>query len=81
MNINKFSLYITPEDIYNRILPEQREQLDKVIITSADLLGDGYVHIECMALEKGTTVRELSCRQSLCDCSDEYKRYITTLDI
>ena len=37
MNINKFSLYITPEDIYNKILPEQKEQLDDVIITSANL--------------------------------------------
>ena len=72
MNIHRFNLYIDPKDIYNKLEPSQKEQIGSVVITNARLFGDGCVHIECAALEKGieiTPKREPAYIQSLMDNS------------
>ena len=46
-----FSLYIKPEDIYNKLLPEQRGQFSNIKIINATLFND-ELHIDCLALEK-----------------------------
>ncbi|MBE6703909.1 MAG: hypothetical protein E7583_01460 [Ruminococcaceae bacterium] len=76
MNIHRFSLYVAPEDICNKLMPNQKEQISNIIITSANLLGD-VVHIECIALEKGIEIipKEPSYRQSLMD-----NKYITAIE-
>ena len=51
MSNYRFRLVIEPEDIYNRLLPEQKEQFKKIEITDATLLNDGTVILECLALE------------------------------
>ncbi len=69
MNIYRFDLCVTPQDIYNKLEPSQKEQIGNIVITNAQLLGD-TVHIECVALEKGIEItpeelKEPSSRQSL----------------
>lgn len=69
MNIFRFDLCITSQDIYNKLEPSQQEKLGSVVITNAQLLGD-TVHIECVALEKGIEItpkkpKEPAYRQSL----------------
>ena len=78
MNIYKFDLYIDPKDIYNKLEPSQKEQIGNVVITNAQLGGDGCVHIECVALEKGikVTPKEPAYRQSLIDDGS----YITVIE-
>lgn len=56
MNNCKFTLLIESEDIYNKLLPEQKEQFDSVIITNVDLLNEKFLKIECLAL--GSTIKE-----------------------
>ena len=63
MNIHKFSIYISTKDIYDKLMPNQKEEIENIIITSANLLGD-VAHIECVALEKGTEITEVPYRQS-----------------
>ena len=69
MNIYKFDLYIDPKDIYNKLEPSQKEKIGDVLITNAQLGGDGYLHIECVALDKRIeiTPKEPAYRQSLMD--------------
>lgn len=50
MSNYRFRLVIKPEDIYNRLLPEQKEQIKKLEITDVDLLNNGDVILECLAL-------------------------------
>ena len=72
MNIHRFNLYINPQDIYDKIEPKQKEQIGGVVITNAQLLGDGRIYIECAALEKGieiTPKKEPAYIQSLMDNS------------
>ena len=59
-----FSLYIKPEDIYNKLLPEQRGQFSNIKIINATLFND-ELHIDCLALEK--EVLECQYRQKLLD--------------
>lgn len=47
----KFKLLIKPEDIFNKLSPEQKEQFNNIKITKVKLLDNGDVKIECMALE------------------------------
>lgn len=47
----KFKLKIEPEDIYNRLIPEQKEKFNNLKITGVKLLDDGIVEIECLALK------------------------------
>lgn len=47
----KFSIAINSNDIYAKILPEQKENFDSVKITGASLFGDSVI-IECLALKE-----------------------------
>ena len=69
MNIYRFDLYINPKDIYNKLEPSQKEQIGDVVILNAQLFGDGCVHIECVALEKGIKIAQTNpaYRQSIMD--------------
>ena len=88
MNIYRFDLYLDPQDIYNKLEPSQKEQIGSVVITNAQLGGDGYVHIECAALEKGieiTPKKQPAYRQSLIDDGSyiiaiEDDRYIAAIE-
>lgn len=51
MSNYKFKLKIEPEDIYNRLIPEQKEKFNNLKITDVKLLDDGIVEIECLALK------------------------------
>ena len=51
MSNYKFTLIIEPKDIYNRLLPEQKEQINNVKITDVTLRDNGSVEIECLALK------------------------------
>lgn len=50
MSLNKMKLIIEPVDIYNKLLPEQKEKFKNIMITDVNLVG-GSVTIECIALE------------------------------
>lgn len=50
MSLNKINLKIEPVDIYNKLLPEQKEKFKNIMITDVELVG-GSVTIECIALE------------------------------
>lgn len=79
MNIHKFNLYINPKDIYDKIEPNQKDKIGSVVITNAQLFGNGCVHIECVALEKGieiTPKKEPAYIQSLMDDGG----YITAIE-
>ena len=52
MSNYKFKLAIDAKDIYNKLLPEQKELFNDVKITNVELLQDKYVYIECLALQK-----------------------------
>ena len=47
----KFTLSIEPEDIYNRLKPEEKKQFDNVKITNVNLLNNGTVEVECIAFD------------------------------
>lgn len=49
----KFSIVINSNDIYAKILPEQKENFDSVKIIGASLSGDSVI-IECLALKEKT---------------------------
>ena len=51
MSNYNFKLIIRPEDIYNKLLPEQRAQFTTVEIVGANLDSRGIVEIECLALD------------------------------
>ena len=55
MSNYKFKLKIEPEDIFNRLVPEQKEQLNSIKVTDAILCDDGSVEIECLALKDKVT--------------------------
>lgn len=46
----RFKISIRPEDIYNRLVPEQREQFDNIQIVGATIGADGLIDIDCFAL-------------------------------
>lgn len=50
MSLNKMKLIIEPVDIYNKLLPKQKEKFKNIMITDVKLVGDS-VMIECIALE------------------------------
>ena len=52
MSIKKFDVFITPEDIYDKIVPEQRELFSHVKIINATVHGNRGVYIECLALDE-----------------------------
>lgn len=88
MNIYRFDLCVDSQDIYNKLEPSQKEQIGSVVITNAQLFGNGCVHIECVALEKGIEIipkepKEPAYRQSLMDdgyiTAIEDDRYITSI--
>ena len=51
MSIRKFSVCITAEDIYNKLLPEEKELFTHVKIINADICSKS-IHIECLALQE-----------------------------
>lgn len=51
MNNCKFKLAVKPADIYNRLIPEQKEMFNNLKIIDVKLLDDGIVEIECLALK------------------------------
>lgn len=63
MNNCKFTLLIKPEDIYNKLIPEQRNMFNNIKITSTNLLNSGDIEIECLALSDEVT--EYPNRQKL----------------
>ena len=46
----RFKISIRPEDIYNRLVPEQKEQFDNIQIVDATIGADGSITIDCFAL-------------------------------
>lgn len=54
MSNYRFAIAIRPEDVYDILVPEQKEQFDHIEITGAILEPDGVVHIDCLALEDET---------------------------
>lgn len=68
MNLYRFDLYITNEDIYKKLEPNQKEQIGNILITNVQLCGNDGIHIECIALEKGIELsKEPTYRQNLMD--------------
>lgn len=63
MSNYRFKLLITPEYIYDMLIPEQEEQFDHIEIMSANLFDNDGLEIECMAFKDETV--ELSFRQVL----------------
>ena len=63
MSNYKFKLAIDAADIYNKLLPEQKELFQNVKITNVELLQDKYVYIECLALTN--EIIERNCCQRL----------------
>ena len=63
MNNYKFSLAIEAEDIYDKLLPEQKEKINKIKITNVQLHQDKRVYIECLALDQD--IEELPFTQKL----------------
>ena len=51
MSNYKFKLAIRPKDIYDRLIPDQKDRFNSIEITSAKLLDYGIVEIECLALK------------------------------
>ena len=51
MSNYKFKILIKPEEIYNNLLPEQKNLFNNVQIVKTELLGGGEVAIECLALK------------------------------
>ena len=47
----RLKLLIEPNDIYNRLSPEDKERFKEVKIINATLLHDGSVELECLVLE------------------------------
>ena len=64
----KFKLIIEPKDIYNRLIPEQKERFSNLKITNVKLLDNEIVEIECLALKDD--ILENPYRQTL--LNDEY---------
>lgn len=52
MNNYKFKLAIDAADIYNKLLPEQKDLFNDVKIMNVESCGDKRVIIECLVLEK-----------------------------
>lgn len=50
MSLNKMKLIIETEDIYNKLLPEQKEIFKNIMITDVDLVGSSVI-IGCIALK------------------------------
>ena len=50
MDNYEFLLNIKPKDIYNKLLPKQKELFDHIQITDATLCDDNTVKIKCLAL-------------------------------
>ena len=63
MGNRKFRIYISAEEIYNHLLPEQKERFNNVQIIGATVESNVYcqgvcesgVEIECLALESEVT--------------------------
>ena len=51
----KFKLLIKSEDIYKKLSLEQRRQFNDIKIINTQMLDNGDVHIECIALENKIT--------------------------
>lgn len=69
MSLNKMKLRIEPVDIYNKLLPEQKEKFKNIMITDVDLV-DGSVTIECIALEDDVMESNVLQRLLPSDCID-----------
>lgn len=63
MSNYKFKVAIDAADIYNKLLPEQKELFNNIKITNVELLQDKHVYIECLALEQD--IQELPFVQKL----------------
>jgi len=74
----QFKLCIKPDEIYNKILPEQRDCFDSVKITQANLLDNGTVELTCLALKD--EIIETSYRQLL-SLDTNKTTYINVVDL
>ena len=63
MSNYKFKVAIDAKDIYNKLLPEQKEKFNTIKITDVTLCGDKMVTIECLAstdeIIEHTTIQKL----------------------
>ena len=59
----KIKLFIKPNDIYNKLSLENQNRFSEVKIVNANLLNDGVVEIECLALEN--PIMDYDCRYRL----------------
>ena len=75
MNNFKFKLLIEPNEIYNKLIPKQKQLFDNVQITKATLLDSGDVELECLALSSNIT--ETPYRQVI---SLSNEKYIAIID-
>lgn len=51
MNNYKINILIKPDDIYNKLSPEDKKRFKDVMITNAILLDDGSIKIGCLLTE------------------------------
>lgn len=59
----KIKFLIESSDIYNKLTPEIQNRISEVKIVNVNLLNDGVVEIECLALEK--PIMDCNCRYKL----------------
>ena len=64
MNNKKFTLYIEAKDIYDKLVPEEKEQINNIEIIGVELHNGQTVVIECLALKDKVT-DDLSYKQNL----------------
>lgn len=70
MNNYKFKLLIRAKEIYDNLIPKQKNQFNNIQIIKTTLLDSGDVEIECLALE--SEIIENSCWQILSFPNDKY---------
>lgn len=58
-------VYITPDDILNKLSDRDRERFNKCIFTDVIKDMDGGIEISCLLFDDQTITKEASCRYRL----------------
>lgn len=60
-------IYITPEDIINKLSDEDKERFNQCVFTDITKEMDGSITIDCMVFNDSDTVARSDCRYRFCD--------------